>query len=139
MSNSPLADDALDRPQAFLPLEHPVAVGKGEQINATVMARHLDHVIAWVIDLPEQGLRLALTTFNGLLIDSSALDRCKPDRIARLNSRGLARQIILSYCDGKRTVAEIEALIETAHPDLLPSMQATRSFIRAVLASDTGE
>ena len=139
MSNSPLVDDALDRPQAFLPLEQPVAVTKGERICATIMARHLDHVIAWVVELPEQGQRFALTTFNGLLIDNSALGRCKPDRIAQLNSRGLARQIILSYCDGNRTVVEIEALIENAHSDLFPSAQATRSFIRAVLAADTGE
>ena len=65
------------------------------------------------------------------------MDRGRPDRIAHLNSRGLARQIVLSYCDGKRTVAEVETLVLQAHPDLFPSQQAAVAFVRKVLAADT--
>ncbi len=138
MTNSPTADEALDRPQAFFPLEEPVEVAAGETINAKVMARHLDHIIAWIVELPEQNKRFSLTTFNSLFIDNTAMDQGRPDRIAQLNSRGLARQIVLSYCDGRRTVAEVEALVMQAHPDLFPSPLATRAFVRSVLTSDTG-
>ena len=135
MTNAPVAEDALQRPQAFMPLEEPVAVSKGEAIKVSVMARPGDHIIAWVVEV--RGQRHALTTFNGLLLDNAALDRGRPDRFAQLNARGRARQIVLGYCNGQRTVAEVEALVLQAHHDLFPSARATRNYVRDVLASDT--
>jgi protein arginine N-methyltransferase 1 len=137
MSNSPIADNPLNRPQAFLPLEEPVTVCEGDEIQATVMARPADHILAWTLDV--YGRQHAQTTFNGLLLDDQALSKGRPDRIAGLNDRGRARQTILSYCDGQRTVAEVEALVREKHPDLFPSAQATEKFVRKVLASDTAE
>jgi protein arginine N-methyltransferase 1 len=139
MTNSPLAAESLDRPQAYLPLEKSVAVSEGDRISVTVMARHLDSVIAWVVELPESKMRFAQSTFNGLLLDKDALTRAHADRFARLNDRGRARQIVLSCCDGKRTVAEVEALVQREHPDLFPSASATTSFVREVLACDTSK
>jgi len=75
MTNSPTASDRIDRPQAFLPLEEPVSVRKGEAIHATIMARPGDHVLAWTIELPAQNKQYALSTFNGLLLDDEALNR----------------------------------------------------------------
>ena len=139
MTNSPVAEERLDRPQAFFPLDEPVAVTAGERIRVTMMARHQDHVIAWVIELPDAGKRFTLTTFNGLLLDSEALTRARPDRVAKLNDRGRARQVVLSYCDGQRTVAEIQEIVRRDHPELLPSAEAMSSFIEHVLSRDTGE
>jgi protein arginine N-methyltransferase 1 len=139
MTNSPLSGESLNRPQAYLPLKEPVTVSEGDRIGAAVMARHLDGVIAWVVELPESNTRFAHSTFNGLLLDQEALTRAHPDRIALLNERGRARQIVLSYCDGKRSVAEVEALVRREQPDLFPSASATSSFIRQVLAWDTSE
>jgi len=137
MTNSPAASDSIDRPQAFLPLEAPVAVRKGETLRATVMARPADHILAWTVVLKDK--RLSLTTFNGLLLDDEALNRARPDRVARLNDRGRAYQVVLSYCDGNRTTGEIEALVRDRHPDLFPSTHATEQLIRQVLAWSTGE
>ena len=139
MSNSPRAAERLQRPQAFLPLDEPVEVREGEPIDATVMARPLDQVLAWTVELPEQARRYSQTTFNGLLLDGEALERSRMDRVARLNERGMARQVVLSYCDGTRTVADIEALVRSEHPRLFPSAQATERFVRRVLARDTGK
>jgi protein arginine N-methyltransferase 1 len=139
MTNSPLAAEKLDRPQAFLPLEQPVSVKQGEPIRASFMVRHLDHLLAWSLLLPEKDKRYSLTTFNGLLLDDETIDRNRPDRVARLNERGRARQVILSYCDGKRSVAEIEALVQRDHPQLFPSVAAAEQLIRRVLARDTSE
>jgi protein arginine N-methyltransferase 1 len=139
MTNSPLAAGKIDRPQAFLPLEQPVSVQQGEPIHASVMARHRDHVLAWSINLPDQDKQYSLTTFNGLLLDDLTLDRNRPDRVARLNERGRARQVILSYCDGKRSVAEIEALMQRDHPQLFSSVAAAEKLIRHVLARDTSK
>jgi protein arginine N-methyltransferase 1 len=139
MTNSPLAAESLDRPQAYLPLEKPVQVSRGEILRVTVMARHLENVVAWVVELPGSNTRFTHSTFNGLLLEREALMRAHPDRRARLNDRGRARQLVLSYCDGQRTAAEVEALIRHDHPDLFPSATATSSFIRQVLAWDTNE
>jgi protein arginine N-methyltransferase 1 len=139
MTNSPLAAESLARPQAYLPLDKPVPVSKGDRVSATVMARHLDGVIAWIVELPDLDARYAYSTFNGLLLDHDAMMRAQPNRVARLNDRGRARQLVLSYCDGKRTVAEVEALVQREHPDLFPSAGATVSFIRQVLMCDTSE
>ena len=139
MTNAPGAAEHLDRPQAFLPMETPVPVREGEQIQVTVMARHVDNVIGWTIELPESGKRFSHSTFNGLLLDREALTRANPDRVAALNERGRAHQIVLSYCDGNRTVAEVQALVERDHPELFPSKRATAAFVTQVLARDTGE
>jgi protein arginine N-methyltransferase 1 len=139
MNNSPRTDDALQRPKAFLPLEAPVQVKSGERIKVTIMNRHLDHVIGWVVELPDSGKRFAQNTFNGLLLDRDSLVRAHPERIARLNDLGEARKIVLSFCDGKRTLAEVQKLVAAEYPTLFPSSQATYRFVTAVLASDTIE
>jgi len=139
MTNSPVAKEPLDRPQAFFPLDEPVTVTAGERIQVTMMARHQDHVIAWVVELPDAGKRFSHTTFNGLLLDSEALTRAQPDRVARLNDRGRARQVVLSYCDGQRTVAEIQEIVRREHPELFPSAMAASLFVVRVLGRDTGD
>ena len=138
MSNAPVSAAPLNRPQAFLPLKRPVAVRAGETIRATVMARPGDAVIGWVIELPEQGAKYSHDTFNGLLLDREALLRVEPQRVAKLNARGRARQRVLSYCDGSRSLAEVQALIEQEHPALFPTRQAAVAFITHVLSQDTG-
>ncbi len=139
MTNAPAETGSLDRPQAFLPLESPVSISAGELIEATIMIRHKDHVIGWIIDLPESGQRFTHTTFNGLLLDQEALSRSQPERVAKLNDRGRARQIVLSYCDGQRTLVEVQAIVLKEHPDLMPSEQAMKLLVENVLAWDTGE
>jgi len=139
MSNSPAADDSLSRPQAFLPLDEPISVSAGQQLRVTIMARHFDNVIAWVVECPETGQRYSQTTFNGLLLDKSSLNQTRPDRVAQLSPRGRARQVVLSYCDGTRTIAEVESLVLKEHPELFPSTEALQSFIRRVLAQDASE
>jgi protein arginine N-methyltransferase 1 len=137
MTNSPLASDRLTRPQAFLPLGESVEVRTGDKIDASVMVRPEDNIIAWVIELPASGQRFALNTFNGMTLDKATIDRVQPNRLAKINKHGRARQIVLSYCDGKRTVGEVQQLVLANHPDLFPSAIATRDFINRVLSCDT--
>ena len=139
MSNSPTLAECLDRPQAFLPIDTPVELKAGDTIKVTVMVRHEDGVIGWIVELPRSGERFAHTTFNGLLLDDSTLNRGRPDRVAKLNNRGRARQIVLSYCDGERTIEQVETLVNREHPDLFPSASAATSFVRTVLQWDTSE
>ena len=139
MTNSPTAQECLARPQAFLPLETPTAIKAGETVKATVFARPADNVIGWVVTLPETSTTFSHTTFNGMLLDKTALTRSQPDRIAALNDRGKAHQIVLSYCDGKRTVQEVQDLVQREHPELFPSAQASSAFVVQTLSWGTGE
>ncbi len=82
MTNAPAAEESLDRPQAFLPLETPVTVSAGEAIKVTVMVRHLDDVIGWVVELPASGKRFSHTTFNGMLLGHEALTRAQAKNMA---------------------------------------------------------
>lgn len=139
MTNTPGEAKRLDRSQAFLPIDSAVSVKAGERVNVTIMIRHEDGVIGWVVELPDSDKRFAHTTFNGLILDDEALNRSRPDRVAQLNARGKARQIVLSYCDGERTVADVQALVQREHPNLFPSVQASAAFVTQVLSWDTKE
>ena len=139
MTNSPAADDALNRPQAFLPIEPPVEVGRGDPVRVTVMARPLDFIIAWIVELPATGQSFSHTTFNGMLLDRETLAKAQPERISRINRHGRALQIVLALCDGERTVADVQEQVLREHPDLFPSEQATREFVQRTLARITGE
>jgi hypothetical protein len=44
---------------------------------------------------------------------------------------------VLSYCDGHRTVAEVQTLVQRDHPQLFPTAMAATSFIAQVLSRDT--
>jgi len=137
MTNSPLDAEPLHRPQAFLPLTAPVAVASGEAIRATVMFRPEDHLLSWVVALPESGQRWVHSTWHGQFLEPADLVRTHPAKVATLNQRGRARRVILDYCDGVRSVGEVEELVATRHPDLLPSRAELTAFVGAVLSGDT--
>ena len=48
-----------------------------------------------------------------------------------------AGQIVMGYCDGKRTVAEIEAAVLADHPDLFPTPKAISDFVAGWLGNQT--
>lgn len=138
MTNSPQSSESLNRPRAFLPLTTPVPVTAGSSIRVTVMARPSDQLFAWTVELPASGQRLAQSTWSALLLDGSDMVRANPSRIAVLNQRGRARRIVLGYCDGVRSVAEVERLVLQDHPDLFASPAESARFVAHVLGADTG-
>ncbi len=137
MTNSPRSDRAIDRSQAFLPIEEPVPVRAGDEVRATVMARPADNLIAWIVDLPASGRRFSHSTWQGMLLAPEDLMRTRPDRVPQLSADGRARTTVLSYCDGRRTAREIEQAVLQDHPDLLPSPDEISRFVAQVLGRDT--
>lgn len=137
MTNSPLAAEPLQRAQVFLPLEAPAPVRAGERILVTIMARPGESVLGWAVELPASGQRFKNSTWNGLLLDQQDLVRANPARIAALNLRGRARLIVLGYCDGSRSVGDVERLVMKEHPDLFPSLTELSAFVTSVLGGDT--
>ncbi len=137
MTNSPLAEQPINRSQVFLPIDEAVEVKAGDLVKATVMARPAEHLIAWVVEIPARGLRFGQSTWEGMLLAPEDLIRAHPDRVPRLSTEGAARMTILGYCDGQRSAREIEQVVLRDHPGLFPSPEEISRFISQVLGRDT--
>ena len=137
MTNSPLSREAIDRPQAFLPIDEAVPVSAGDIVKATIMARPADHLIAWVVEFPATGRRFSHSTWQGMLLSPEDLIRAHPERIPQLSHEGQARMTVLQYCDGRRMARDIERAVLQDHPTLFPSPQEISRFVMQVLGSDT--
>ncbi len=136
MTNSPLAEEPIRRPQAFLPIDEAVKVQAGDTVRATVMARPADHLIAWVVEFPASGRRFAHSTWQGQILTPEQLMQRNPEHVPQLGCKGQATATVLSYCDGTRTVAEIEHAVLRDHPDLLPSAGEISGFVAKILGRD---
>jgi len=137
MTNSPLADERINRPQAFLPIDEAVPVKAGNRVNVTIMARPADHLIAWGVEFPATGRRFSHSTWQGMPLSPANLVRVQPERLPHLNRDGHARVTVLSYCDGRRTAGEIQETVLRDHPDLFPSPAEISRFVAQVLSRDT--
>ena len=137
MTNSPLADRTIQRAQAFLPISEPVPVKGGDSVKATVMARPADNLIAWIVDFPASGRRFTHSTWQGKLLTPEEFIRANPTRVPKISRKSQARTTILSYCDGRRTILEIEQAILRDHPKLFPSSKEISRFVTHVLGRDT--
>ncbi|HYC35094.1 MAG TPA: methyltransferase domain-containing protein [Usitatibacter sp.] len=137
MTNSPLADERIQRQQVFLPIAERVDLNAGDPIEVTVMARPAEHLIAWSVSLPRMGRRFDHSTWHGMPLSPQALVRARPDRAPQPSAAGRARGLVLSYCDGSRTRSEIEAAVLREHPTLLPSPEEISRFVVDVIARDT--
>lgn len=137
MTNSPLAEKPIQRPQAFLPIGEGVPVKIGDSVKATIMARPADHLIAWTVEFPATGLRFAHSTWQGMLFAPEDLIRTNPAHTPQLSRAGQARLTVLNYCDGKRTAQEIERAVLRDHPDMFPSPGEISRFVAGVLGRDT--
>jgi protein arginine N-methyltransferase 1 len=137
MTNSPADESAIDRPQAFLPIDDRIRVRPGDRVLVTIMARPVENIIAWTVDVLPQGLRYAHSSLEAALLSAEAVRRTRPDRVPRIGRNTSARMTVLSYCDERRTAREIEQAILSERPDLLPSRDETARFASQVLAEDT--
>ena len=136
MSNSPLAAAPIQRSQALLPIDEPVRLGAGEDIAVTIVARPGDNLTVWIVEL-SSGRRYKHSTWMGMPMATGNLVRLDQARVPRLNRTGVARSIILGYCDGRLTARDIELAVLQDHPHLFPSAAETSRFVAHVLAKDT--
>jgi protein arginine N-methyltransferase 1 len=137
MTNSPLAETPIQRSQVFLPIGEPVQVTAGELAKVTLMARPEDNLIAWIVEFPASGRRFSHSTWQGMLLSPEDLHRANPARVPKPNREGLARGIVLGYCDGRRTAGEVEQAILREHPGLFPSRGEIARFVAQVLGRDS--
>ncbi|MDQ3026036.1 MAG: methyltransferase domain-containing protein [Pseudomonadota bacterium] len=136
MTNSPTAPERINRPQVFLPIDEPVAVAAGEAVEVTVMARPEEGLIAWQVSIAASGRRFDQSTFHGTALSASHLARTSAARVPTISPSARARGIVWGYCDGQRTLREIEESVLRDFPALLPCEREIRRFVADVLAQD---
>lgn len=141
ISNSPLAQQPIDRSQVFFPIDQPIDLCEGDQIEITMHILTADHVVAWRVEVQSAadqrgGLlnhisrsRFSQSTWKGMLIAQEDLQKTRPDFIPTLKPRAEVWQTALRLCNGRRSVAEIEREIYQRHPDLFRSPTEVASFV----------
>jgi protein arginine N-methyltransferase 1 len=137
MTNSPLSDQAIDRSQVFLPIDEAIAVKAEDVLKVTVMARPGDRLLAWEVEAPAAGRKFRHSTWQGELLTAEEIARRNPTHVPRPSRSGYARTVVLGYCDGLRTVQQIEQAVLRDHPELLPSAEEISRFVAQVLGGDT--
>ena len=137
MTNSPLSPDAIGRGRAFMPIGEPVDVSAGEHVDVTFAVNPSLHLLQWRVAFPAQSRLFRHSTWQGSIITPEDLMRARPDRVPLVNAEGQARSVVLSYCDGTRTVREVEQAVLTNHPGLFPTPREISNFVYQVLGRDT--
>ena len=75
MTNSPLADDQINRDQVFLAFDKPVPVQAGDSVNVSVSIRHKEGIIAWTVKDPRSGHRQKQSNWSSLIVRPPELAR----------------------------------------------------------------
>ncbi|MES2492325.1 MAG: 50S ribosomal protein L11 methyltransferase [Pseudomonadota bacterium] len=133
MTNSPLADRPIRRPQVFLAFDRPLTVDEGDRISVSVSIRPDAAVIAWSGRNCRTGEAFRQSTWRSQILREEDFAP-KGTQIRSLTPVGAALQAILGYVDGRRTDREIEDLVLHNHPGLLPSDEEVRKLVRSELA-----
>ena len=82
-------------------------------------------------ELPRASAARADCRFQLLALED--LTRTRPDYVPRLSPWGLARRTLLTLCDGRRPLAEIESELCRRHPELFASPAAAAGFVAEVV------
>ena len=134
MTNSPLAPDRIARWNAFLPLERSVDLAAGDRVRVHLTVEPREAVFSWIVEAGGRTSRQS--TFKSLFVSREELAAADPRRVPDLDAWGRARRSVLELCDGKRSLAEIEAELRRRHGDLFPARGAAEAFVVRTLAAD---
>lgn len=137
MTNSPIDPDRIDRSQAVFPLREPLQVSPGDEICVTLAMRPDIDMFAWTVEHVSSGWRSRHSTLEGQVFGAGDLQIPQPDHVPTLTADARNHEIVLGYCDGQRSVAEIEAAVLRDHPDFLPTPEAVTRFVASCLGNST--
>jgi len=133
ITNSPLAKDASRRRHLVFPIGRPVPVSKGDQVEVKIRSLHEESVVSWRVEVAGKA-SFNHSTWNGMLICEEDVRRTSPDFVPNLTRRGQARLSVLSLCNGRRPLSEIERETYRMHPTLFHSPKEAAIFVAEVLA-----
>jgi protein arginine N-methyltransferase 1 len=138
MTNSPFSKGRIQRRAAFLPIEKPVAVEKGDCLKIAMDTIPSETILSWKVTIinsqGKEKARYSHSTLKGMLLLPEDLAKTRPDFIPRLSDWGQARRSVVNLIDGKRRVAQIEQALLRLHPNLFPSLTDASRYVAEVLA-----
>jgi protein arginine N-methyltransferase 1 len=140
LTNSPEAAQRINRRNAFLPIDQPVAVEPGDEIDVRIHVIPGALVVTWTVDVrraSERRGRFRHSTLNGTLFAREDLRKMHPTYLPRLTPRGMARRLVLELCDGSRPLAEVERTVFREHPHLFASAADAQVFVSEVVTGYT--
>jgi protein arginine N-methyltransferase 1 len=137
MTNSPLAPDRIKRRQVYFPIPEAVPVESGDRVDVGMTLLPEDGFITW--DVTVACAAGHTRTFRqsmllGMLLDPVDLHRTRPDYRPTLTARGVARLSVLTLCDGRRSLQEIEAEIYDRHRELFAAPDEAAEFVTEVVS-----
>lgn len=135
MTNSPVAGQRLDRPNAFFPVAEPFAVQAGEIVGVSLHADHEANLYTWTVVQPD-GTRQRQSTWRSRILGSEDLV-AESSRPQGLSVKGRAQARVLELVDGHRSVRDIEDAVIGEFPRLHRDVELTRSFVRQTIARAT--
>ena len=136
MTNSPFADNRIERAQVFLPFTSPIDVAPGDEIEARFSIRHDDNVLSWSARALKGGRRQKQSTWNSRILNRDDFETLS-DRIPILGPKARARNRIAALIDGKRTGVELELAALEICAGLFPTESEIRRFIRGEIVRST--
>jgi hypothetical protein len=142
MTNSPLAAPRINRRNVFFPIDRPVALAVGDRVHIDMHIVPGQGLVTWGIeisrdggphDAPLQKTTFQHSTFKGMLLCQDDLRRTQPTFVPKLTPWGDARLSVLTLCDGKRPLSEIEQEVFRRHPKLFKSAAEAATFVAEVV------
>ncbi len=146
MSNSPLARNPINRRSVFFPLNRPIVLAKGDQVDIQMSILPADLLVTWNVEVwgtskdkrsqtrRVRKFRETHSTFQGMLLSQEDMRKTNPDFIPKLTIWGEARRSVLDLCDGRRPLAEVERELYRRHSKLFRSSAEAATFVAEVVA-----
>lgn len=137
MTNAPGDPGRITRPQAYLPIETPLAVTAGDRIDATLAMRASGEPVAWTVFHPASGTRVRHSTLAAAPLAAGEIARLMPDHRPRLTAEGRACLAVLQLCDGGHGFEEIVEALRHGFPELDTGEDVLRDIVAAMVDRHT--
>lgn len=136
LTNAPGAPNRINRRNVLFPLHDTVPVQPGDRVAVSMFIRPETLIVRWRVRIHRGEALLHTTdtsTFRGMLLSKSDVERSRPDFRPALNEAGLARRTVVDLCDGVRSNREIEREVFARHPQLFQSIGDATAFVAEVV------
>lgn len=137
LTNAPGRADRINRRNVCFPLRESVPVETGDIVNVAMVIRPSSLIVRWIVDVVRNGTTRHHTdtsTFQGMLMSRSEVDRMRPDFVPVLTEPGRARRTVVDLCDGTRSLREIEQLVFERHGPLFAGPDEAAAFVAEVVS-----
>ena len=129
-SNLPGSADVIGRGMSLLPVG--LAVRAGETVEASVSIHPGAGIIRWRAAVAERVV--ARDTFAGVLLGPDDVRAADPSRPVRRTRSGSLLFELLGAVDGSRSIADLAALLDADHADLVPRRGGGGTAARSAVA-----